>query len=149
MDNPSIPAPVRKRSHKRRLLGLCLLVVATPAIFLARPGWHLWRTARNDVDHLEQLAPGFTNDASRMNLTAVRDVHVAPNEPAKAERELASLLAEANKNGWKVSIAGAQHTMGGHTIYPGGIVIDTDTSINALALEVFLADELAWGIRDE
>jgi FAD/FMN-containing dehydrogenase len=124
MDNPSIPAPVRQRSRKRRLLGLCVLIFAAPAIFLARPGWHLWRTARNDVDHLERLEPGFTNDASRLNLTAVRDVHIAPADPAKAERELASLLAEANKNGWKVSIAGAQHTMGGHTIYPGGIVID-------------------------
>ena len=109
MDNPSIPAPVRQRSRKRRLLGLCLLIFATPAIFLARPGWRLWRTARNDVDHLERLEPGFTNDASRLNLTAVRDVHIAPADPAKAERELASLLAEANKNGWKVSIAGAQH----------------------------------------
>lgn len=124
MDNPSIPAPPGKRPRKRRVLVLCLLIFATPAVFLARPGWHLWRTSRNDVDYLEQLEPGFTNDASRMNLTAVRDVHVAPVDLVEAERELASLLAEANKNGWKVSIAGAQHTMGGHTIYPGGVMIN-------------------------
>src|SRR6185436_3541920 len=82
------------------------------------------RTSRNDIDHLEPLAPGFINDASRLNLTAVRDVHIVPAGSVAAERELASLLAEANKNGWKVSIAGAQHTMGGHTIYPGGVIID-------------------------
>jgi FAD/FMN-containing dehydrogenase len=124
MDKPSISRPARKRTRKRRLLGLCLLTIATPAIFLARPGWHLWRTARSDVDHLEPLAAGYTNDASRLNLTAVREVHIVPGDPAGAERELASVLAEASKNGWKVSIAGARHTMGGQTIYPGGVVVD-------------------------
>jgi FAD/FMN-containing dehydrogenase len=124
MVNPSPLAPSRKRTRKRLLLGVCLLAITAPAIFLARPGWHLWQTARSDIDYLEPIAPGFTDDASRMNLTAIRDLRVAPAVPAKAERELASLLAEADTYGWKVSIAGAQHTMGGHTIYPGGVVID-------------------------
>lgn len=95
-----------------------------PALFLARPAWHLWRTARNDVDCVEPLQEGFVNDASRMNLTAAREVRPVPADPVKAERALAAVLAEANEKGWKVSIAGAQHTMGGHTIYPGGVVID-------------------------
>jgi FAD/FMN-containing dehydrogenase len=120
----SVSAGPRKRSRKRRLLGLCLLAAATPTLFLARPGWHLWRTAYNDIDYVEPLQAGFVNDASRMNLTAVREVRAIPADPLEAERVLAALLVEANEKGWKVSIAGAQHTMGGHTIYPGGVVID-------------------------
>jgi FAD/FMN-containing dehydrogenase len=105
-------------------MAVCLLALATPALFLARPAWHLWRTACNDVDCVEPLEPGFVNDASRMNLTAVREVRPVPADPEEAERALVALLAEANANGWKVSIAGARHTMGGHTIYPGGVVVD-------------------------
>jgi len=37
---------------------------------------------------------------------------------------LRALLAKARAEGLKVSIAGARHTMGGHTLYPGGIAID-------------------------
>src|SRR5262245_53477195 len=120
----SVSATPRKRSRKRRLLGFCLLAVATPTLVLARPGWPLWRSACNDVDCVEPVQAGFVNDASRMNLTAVREVRSVPADPVEAERALAALLAEANEKGWKVSIAGAQHTMGGHTIYPGGVVID-------------------------
>lgn len=34
------------------------------------------------------------------------------------------LLARARAEGLRGSIAGARHSMGGHTIYPGGIVVD-------------------------
>ena len=124
MDSESVSPPKRKRACRRRIAGLCLILLATPVLLLARPGWHLWRATVNDVDRLEKLEPGFTDDASRMNLTAVRRVHAAPSDGVRAERQLAEVLAEANQNGWHVSIAGSQHTMGGHTIYPGGVVID-------------------------
>jgi FAD/FMN-containing dehydrogenase len=84
----------------------------------------LWRTAAHDRDEIEATPPGYANDASRLNLTAIRAVRQAPADAAAAERELAALLKEASTNGWKVSIAGARHSMGGHTIYPGGVVID-------------------------
>jgi hypothetical protein len=90
----------------------------------ARPAWHLWRTSRHDLDEVEQPPAGYANDASRMNLTAVREVRTVPADTAEAERELAALIKEANALGWKVSLAGARHSMGGHTIYPDGVVID-------------------------
>jgi FAD/FMN-containing dehydrogenase len=99
-------------------------VVLVPLAIVARPGWHLWRTAKQDVDEVESPPPGFADDASRLDLTAVRDVRHAPADPAEAERELAALLREARDKGWKVAIAGARHSMGGHTIYPDGVVID-------------------------
>jgi FAD/FMN-containing dehydrogenase len=47
-----------------------------------------------------------------------------PVDPVRAEEQLAQLLAKATAEGRRVSIAGARHTMGGHTICPDGIVID-------------------------
>ena len=123
-DESSIRAPGLRRIRRRRLLWFGLLAICVPVAILARPGWHLWRTARHDVDQVEPPPEGFANDASRMNLTAVREVRTIPADSAKAERELAALLAEADAKGWKVSLAGARHSMGGHTIYPGGVVVD-------------------------
>ncbi|MEX0611635.1 MAG: FAD-binding oxidoreductase [Pirellulales bacterium] len=101
---------------------------------IARPGWHLWRTAKLDVDRVEAPPPGFADDASRMNLTAVRELVPVPADPAATEKQLAELLAEARKKGWKISIAGARQSMGGHTIYPGGVVIDM-LPLSRLALD--------------
>jgi FAD/FMN-containing dehydrogenase len=124
MDNKGINAQARQTHLWRGILWLAVAGVLALALIIARPGWHLWRTARLDVDGLEAPPPGYSDDASRMNLTAVREVRRVPTDPAVAEEQLAELLAEARDKGWKVSIAGARHSMGGHTIYPGGIVVD-------------------------
>jgi FAD/FMN-containing dehydrogenase len=67
---------------------------------------------------------GFTDDASRMNRTTVAEVWSIPAEPAAAEIQLRDLLRRARTQGLRVAIAGARHTMGGHTICPDGIVVD-------------------------
>ena len=41
-----------------------------------------------------------------------------------AEKQLAGLLQYARTNHLRVSIAGARHSMGGHVIYPNGVVVD-------------------------
>lgn len=81
-------------------------------------------TAWHDESAVEPVPPGFADDVSRMNLTQVAEVVPVAEEPAKAERQLAALLVRARSEGLRVSIAGARHSMGGHTISPGGIVID-------------------------
>lgn len=70
------------------------------------------------------LPPGYADDASRLNPTQVKEVWTIPADPTEAEEQLRLLLARAANDGLKVSIAGAGHTMGGHTLYPGGIVLD-------------------------
>ena len=45
-------------------------------------------------------------------------------EPEDAARQVASLVARAASEGRKVAIAGSRHSMGGHTVYPGAIVLD-------------------------
>jgi FAD/FMN-containing dehydrogenase len=98
-----------------------LLVLAA---LIVRPAWHLWQTSRCDVEQLAPPAIGFTDDASRMNLTAIQAVKVVSPNMHTAEQELAGILKDAAASGLKVSIAGARHSMGGQTIYPGGVVID-------------------------
>src|SRR5579859_3679954 len=118
-------APVPAQPRRRRfLLAALACSAALVAIALGRPVWHIVSTAWRDADEVEKIPPGFTDDASRMNLTRVADVVPVETEPAAAERQLAELLAGARAAGLHVSIAGTRHSMGGHTISPGGIVID-------------------------
>ncbi len=114
-------------SHKpgRRRRWLIVLALTTfPVVLVARPAWHLVRTIRGDKSTAEPLSPGVVDDASRLNRTEVAEIWPVPADPHEAERQLVKLLDRAKREGRRVSIAGARHSMGGHTIVPGGIVLD-------------------------
>src|SRR5437763_9360038 len=66
----------------------------------------------------------MVDDASRLNATRVAEVWDIPTDPAAAEAQLRDLLRRARQEGRKVSVAGARHSMGGHTIYPDGLVLN-------------------------
>lgn len=111
-----------KSWNKRTRWIVAFLVL--PLAVSVRPVWHVWRSARHDVDSLPETPPGFTNDASRLNLTKVRQIWDIPTDAEQAEKQLVELLAVARRERLPVSIAGARHSMGGHTIAPDGIVIN-------------------------
>jgi FAD/FMN-containing dehydrogenase len=94
------------------------------AVLFGRPVFLLVRAYLNDRPAPDAAEPGFTDDASRLNRTPVREVWDVPVDPAVAERELADLLRRARRDGLKVSVAGARHSMGGHTIAPEGVVVN-------------------------
>jgi FAD/FMN-containing dehydrogenase len=71
-----------------------------------------------------RLKPTAVNDASHLNRTEVAGVWKVPSDPDAAERQLREVLQQARTRKLRVSIAGATHSMGGHTMYPGGIVLD-------------------------
>src|SRR5262245_5496152 len=114
---------VCRRRRRTLLIGLAVAVL-TAAALSGRPLVHVLSTAWNDDGELEPVPPGFADDASRMNRTPVAEVVPVEKDTAAAERQLAALLARARDEGLKVSIAGTRHSMGGHTIYPGGLAID-------------------------
>ena len=118
--NSKTEVPQPKRRWKRVIV--ILAVVA--AVSVARPAWHLLSTAWNDSTEIEVVPPGQVDDASRLNQTAVAEVVDVPVEIGRAEEQLTELLARARRDGLRVSIAGARHSMGGHTIYPGGLAIN-------------------------
>ena len=114
------PSPRPKRRWKR----VIVLFAVVAAASVARPVWHLLSTIWNDRDEIEAVLPGEINDASRLNRTPVAEVIDVPLEPDRAEEQLSELLSRARRDGLRVSIAGARHSMGGHTIYPGGISVN-------------------------
>jgi FAD/FMN-containing dehydrogenase len=77
-----------------------------------------------DKPAVEHLPPNYTDDASRMNRTRVAQVWTIPGDPGAAESQLRRLLSVAKTERLGVAIAGARHSMGGHTVYPDGIVLD-------------------------
>jgi FAD/FMN-containing dehydrogenase len=118
-----------KRRPWRRLLRVALLSLGIVGVLLARPVAHLLQTAFLDIDERVPVGAGRVDDASRMNETAVHEIVDVPVAFVQAERQLEELLRKAHRDGLKVSIAGARHSMGGHTIYPGGL------SVNMLPLK--------------
>src|SRR5262245_46235460 len=111
-------------TRKRRLLWLSLAALLVGGCLVAKPLYHLTRTALRDKKHVEPVPAGFVDDASRLNQTAVAEVWDIPTDPVAAEQQLRDLLQRARRDGLRVSIAGARHTMGGHTIYPGGVALN-------------------------
>jgi FAD/FMN-containing dehydrogenase len=105
------------------LPGLFLLLVGV-GCFVIQPALHLATTWWNDRDEVTPAPPGYVDDASRLNQTRVAEVWRVPAEPAAAEQQLRDLLRRARERGLRVAIAGAKHSMGGHTISPDGIVLD-------------------------
>lgn len=101
------------------LIGLLIIIA-----FISVPVIHILKTKWNEDDTIQKIPEGYTNDASQLNLTKVDTVIKVPNDKKKIESQLQSILKYAKENNLKISIAGAQHSMGGHTIYPGGIVLN-------------------------
>ena len=99
---------------------LFLLLLA----LLAHPILQIVKTAWNDKNEIVPPSKGMADDASRLDQIRVEETWEVPTNGAAAEQQLAALLQRARANHLQVSIAGARHSMGGHTIYPGGIVVD-------------------------
>lgn len=110
--------------RKRWVFVLVAIGMLILAGLLARPAMHLLRTASRDAVQLDRPPAGYVDDASRLNQTEIAEVWEVPVDHEDPEGQLAELLARARTKGLQVSIAGARHTMGGHTIYPGGIAIN-------------------------
>ncbi len=99
--------------------GLGALLVAC-----GQPTFLLLRARFRDRPVPDDLPPNQADDASRLERTEVAEVWDVPAAPAEAEAQMRALLRRARAQALRVSIAGARHSMGGHTIYPGGIVLN-------------------------
>lgn len=108
----------RKTLYFMVAAGLFGLIAIGPAAY------HVARTTFRDRSLIEKLPSGYADDVSRMNKTRVAENWDIPSNPREAEQKLRELLQRAQSSGLHVSIAGARHSMGGQTIYPGGIYIN-------------------------
>ncbi|KAA9339283.1 FAD-binding oxidoreductase [Hymenobacter busanensis] len=109
---------------KRRFLyGFTLSGLLLGAVLL-RPGAHLIQAIRHDEHNLPAAASGYADDVSRLNQTRMDTIVPVAADTAQALRQLRGLLAQARTRHLPVSIAGARHSMGGHTIAPGGMQVN-------------------------
>ena len=111
------------RAKRVRLLGL-VLVLAVVTYFFGVPTFLVIRAWLGDRHDQAGVPPGFADDASRLNKTPIAEIWKIPDDRLEAEAQLKRLLERARTENLGVSIAGARHSMGGHTISPAGIVID-------------------------
>jgi hypothetical protein len=119
------------------LLGFLVLIA-----FISVPTLHIFRTKWGEVDRQIATPDGYVDDASQLNLTKVDTIINVPNDKSQIENQIRSILKYAKENNLKISIAGAKHSMGGHTIYPNGIVLnmlpynhmELDTNRNILTI---------------
>jgi FAD/FMN-containing dehydrogenase len=103
---------------------LWIIGLLTVIIFLSVPTFHILKTKWTESDKTQTIPNGYTNDASQLNLTKVDTIIQVPNDKKEIESQLKDILKYAKENKLKISIAGARHSMGGHTIYPNGIVLN-------------------------
>jgi FAD/FMN-containing dehydrogenase len=114
---------VKWKFWKKVFLGLALSFLLL-LILASHPVFHIFKTAWNDRNEIIPPHPGKINDASRLDETRIAKIWEIPTDRNAADQQLDGLLQFARTNHLKVSIAGARHSMGGHVIYPDGIVID-------------------------
>ncbi|TCM69178.1 FAD/FMN-containing dehydrogenase [Acinetobacter calcoaceticus] len=137
--------------YKKHLLWGLLLVLL---ILISIPVFHLLKTKYRFQSHNQTTAKGYSNDASQLNATQVHQVIDVPADPIQIKKQLIELLQYAETHKIKVSIAGAQHSMGGHTLYPDGIVLnmlpykhmqlDPNTNILSIGSGALWQDAIAY-----
>lgn len=107
---------------------IILLVISCPLIFLAYKG-------AKDNPRLRYITrDGYIDDASHLNSTKVSAWINTGSDTSKAIMVITGLIEQASLNGKKISIGGARHSMGGHTITKDGIYLDM-TSLNYMQLD--------------
>ena len=103
------------------LVALCLAIVVAffgpPVVFLATVWW-------NDQTEPLPLPPIGQGDAGRIAIALPREVVPIDSDPAAAEKQIAGLIQRASREGIPISIAGARHSMGGHTLSSKSITLD-------------------------
>ena len=117
------PAPSHRTSPRRWGKWIGVIGALGLAAVVVPPATHLAWTALQDRPTIPPTPSGFADDVSRLSRTRVREVWSVPSEAAEAERQLAALVRRARAERLPLSVAGAQHSMGGHTLAPDGVVI--------------------------
>src|SRR5215213_2939553 len=95
---------------------IILILVVVLLFFIARPVSFLLFTYYKDKKPFKIQEAGYTNDASNLNKTKIDTVVKVLEKINEATQQVSQLLKQAKQQGKKISIAGAQHSMGGHTL---------------------------------
>jgi FAD/FMN-containing dehydrogenase len=94
-----------------------IALLGRPVAFIA------WAWATDGGGNPPQGTVG-AQDVSGLERAAAAETIPIPADADAAVRQVALLIRRAHAEGRRVVISGAQHSMGGHTLYPGGIALD-------------------------
>ncbi len=109
---------------KKHVVYLMLLAGGSLLIFTTIPFFHIYKTYLKEDKITIETPEGYTNDASQLNLTKMDTIIDVASSKAAIENQLRDLIAYSKTKNIPISIAGAKHSMGGHTMYPDGILIN-------------------------
>lgn len=118
----------------RKLSLAAVLALLAAAIFLGRPALHIWSALRSEDPPASRPGAGSLDDAGRYSLTEIDSVVTVPDDSLAARLAIQAALRKAALTGRKISVGGARHSMGGHTLYPKALVLDM-RSYRRLALD--------------
>lgn len=121
-------------NRKKRVWKIILFLSIILLLFIARPLGFLIYNYYKDKKPVKLERTGYTNDASNLNETKVDSIVKVSTDINEAIGQISQLVVQAKIQGKKISIAGARHSMGGHTIYPNGIILDM-TTFNYMKLD--------------
>ncbi len=76
---------------------------------------------------MEKRKYGLSQSGMTTDYTGLLPEKINRIVQAENRAELQGIVKEANKKGYKISIAGMQHSQGGHTYYKDGVVLDMRT----------------------
>lgn len=99
---------------------ICLVLL----FFVLRPVVFLLYVYVKDQKAFDKTKTGFTKDASNLNQTKIDTLIKVSAQTDVAIDQLKKLIKQASEQHQAIAIAGAQHSMGGHTISKHGIILD-------------------------
>lgn len=100
---------------------VCIVLI----VFLGVPTFNVVKTKKIEkVNKNYNKKVNYRNDASYLNETKVKKIIDVESDSQNIKKQLKGLLLYAKENNLKVSISGAKHTMGGHTIYQDGLSLN-------------------------
>jgi len=109
---------------RKKIKWIVLTLLLGLIVFLSLPIVHLYKTYLKDQETGETIPYGYTNDESHLNLYPVDSIVSAAESKEDLLVQIRSLIEYAKEKQLPISIAGAKHSMGGHTITPNGILLN-------------------------
>ena len=105
---------MRRRNRSSRRVKIWILISSAAIAFWI--GEH--------VNLAVVIPPAGSGDFSRLTTAKGSEVFTPPRDPAAATRQLRDLIQRAAAEHRKISVAGARHSMGGHTLINDGLTVD-------------------------